>query len=145
MFEGNSFGRSLDIMQRLMDVNLLRQNVTAHNIANADTPNFKREVLNFETSLRAALEQQETFETRVGSSRNYYTNERHIPFERPVDYRQVQPRTVTDFLSTSDNNGNNVDLETESMNLLNQQLAYTLMTDSVAAQFRRINIVLGAG
>jgi flagellar basal-body rod protein FlgB len=137
MFLGNNFGKTLDILQRSMDVNLLRQDVIANNIANSDTPNFKRTMVNFETSLQTALESEKArpFPTVM-------TDEKHMPFYRPMDYRDVRPRRVLDYLTTSKNNGNNVDIEEESMNYLSSQLAYTLMTNTVSTEFRNLNLVL---
>lgn len=137
MFVNNSFGKTVDILHRSMDVSMLRQDVIANNIANADTPNFKRTVVNFESALKSALdsEQPRGFRARL-------TRENHIPFQRPIDYRTVQPRRMLDYLTTSDNNGNNVDIEVESMSALNNQMAYTLMVDNVTQQFSRINLVL---
>jgi len=137
MFLNNSFGKTLDILHRSMDVSLLRRSVLADNIANADTPNFKRSDINFESSLKKALESE-----HAPPSIGVMTNDRHIPFDRPLDYREVAPRRVLDYLSTSDNNGNNVDLETESMRLLQNQLDYELMTRFVANQFNQLNLVL---
>ena len=120
-----------------MDVSMLRQDVIANNIANADTPNFKRSFVNFESQLAAALESRgaPTFRAAV-------THERHISFSRQVDYRSVRPQTRLDYLTTADNNGNNVDIEEESMNFLNNQLMYTLLTNSVTKQFQRVNLVV---
>jgi flagellar basal-body rod protein FlgB len=138
MFLDNGFGRTLDILQRSMDVAMLRQDVIANNIANADTPNFKRSFVNFESQLASALESE-----RKPVFQAAMTRERHIPFYQPVDYRSVTPKVQLDYLTTADNNGNNVDIEEESMNYLNNQLLYTLMTDSVSNQFKRVNLVLG--
>lgn len=137
MFLNGSFGKTLDIMHRTMDVSLLRRGVVADNIANADTPNFKRSVINFESELKSALESENKDRLR-GS----VTHPRHIAFDHSKDYRDVGPRRVLDYLSTSDNNGNNVDLETETMTLLQNQLEYELMTRFVANQFTQLNIVL---
>tara|TARA_B100000614_G_C14477395_1_gene465208 strand:- start:100 stop:522 length:423 start_codon:yes stop_codon:yes gene_type:complete len=138
MFENTGFGRQIDILQRSMDASLLRQNVIANNIANANTPNFKRGEVNFESRLAYALES----ESRRPRFQEALTDENHIRFHEPLDYRDVRPRRVTDFLSTAENNGNNVDIEVESMNQLNNQLAYQMMTRSVADAFQRINLVL---
>lgn len=137
MFLNSSFGQALDILHRGMDVSMLRQDVIANNIANADTPNFKKSFINFESQLKAALESDGSVGFRAAMTR-----ERHIPFRQPVDYREVQPRRQLDYLTTTDNNGNNVDIEVESMNFLNNQLRYTLMTESVNQQFARVNMVL---
>ena len=137
MFLNNSFGKTIDIMHRTMDVSLLRRSVIADNIANADTPNFKRSVINFESELKRALDTES--ERGLGVDR---THSRHIPNKDPRDYREVGPRRVLDYLTTSDNNGNNVDLETETMQMMQNQLQYELMTQFVSSQFTRINSVL---
>ena len=137
MFIGSSFGKTLDILHRSMDVSMLRHNVTADNISNADTPNFKRSTINFEAELKRALDANKPKKLQAA-----LTDEKHIPFDRPVDYRNVGPRRVLDYLSTTDNNGNNVDLEEESMLLLQNQLNYELLTRIAASQFSRVNIVL---
>src|SRR6056297_3071875 len=94
MFLNNSFGKTLDIMQRSMDVSMLRQDVIADNIANADTPNFKRGFINFESRLKAALDS----ETRPQPMQAAMTREKHVPFARPVDYRTVGPQRRLDYL-----------------------------------------------
>ncbi len=139
MFLNSTFGRTVDVLQRSMDVSLLRQDVIANNIANSDTPNFKRSEVNFETSLRDALESEQRAQRSFPA---VLTNERHIPFDRPVDYRNVSPQRILDYQTTAKNNGNNVDIEQESMELLNNQLLYTLMTDAVRAKFSQLNLVL---
>ena len=138
MFLNNSFGKTLDVLHRSMDVSMLRQDVIADNIANADTPNFKRSHINFESQLAAALES----ENRPQPLQARMSRERHIPFQRPVDYRSVEPQRRLDYLTTADNNGNNVDIEVESMNYLSNQLLYSMMTNSVNQQFQRVNLVV---
>ena len=51
----NSFTRSIDLLQREMDVTSLRYQVTANNLANAEVPNFKRSTVNFESELKRAF------------------------------------------------------------------------------------------
>ncbi len=138
LFANSSFGKTLDIIQREMDVSVLRREVIANNIANADTPNFKRSVVNFESQLKRALNSEKP----NGNLEAKMTSSRHIPFYRQIDYRTVGPRRVLDYLSTSDNNGNNVDLEQEMMNSLNNQLEYQLLTQALTSQFQRVNLVL---
>ena len=48
----NTFTRSIDLLQRALDVNTLRYQVSANNIANADVPNYKRTAVNFEKKWR---------------------------------------------------------------------------------------------
>ena len=138
MFINNTFGKTVDIMQRTMDVSLTRREVIANNIANVETPNFKRTDVNFEASLARALNSEnapDNLEAKMSS-----TN--HIPFNRSVDYRSVQPRFVLDYLTQTKNNGNNVDIEQETMAATRNQMMYELMTSSISSQFSRINMVL---
>ena len=137
MFLNNSFGKSVDILHRTMDAATLRQQILANNISNADTPNFKRSSLNFEAELKRALDSE-----AVNKPQAALTNEKHISFDRTQDYRDVRPSRFLDYLTQTDNNGNNVDAEQESMLLLQNQLRYDLLTRSISNQFTQLNIVL---
>ncbi len=137
MFFQGATGKNLDILKRTMDVATLRRNVIADNIANSDTPNFKRTVVNFESQLKSALD-SETSRRHL----QFVTHERHIPFDRPLDYREVKPRLVLDYLTTAKNNGNNVDIEEEMMGLLQNQLLYQTVAQALASEYSRINLVL---
>lgn len=136
MFTG-SFGKTIDLLQRSMDVTVLRRNVIANNIANSDTPNFKRTTVNFESQLRRALDSE-----KVQPPLQFATHERHIPFHRKLDYRNVRPRRVLDYLTTGKNNGNNVDIEEETMMSMQNQLLYQTYTAVLTSEFNRVNLVL---
>ena len=136
MFNG-LFGKNLDIIQRELDVSVLRRNVIANNIANSDTPNFKRTVVNFESQLKRALDSE-----KVKPFPQLLSDKRHIPFYRPMDYRKVEPRRVLDYLTTAKNNGNNVDIEEEMMNAMENQLLYQTLVQVVSSEFARVNLVL---
>jgi flagellar basal-body rod protein FlgB len=136
MFSG-SFGKTVDLIRREMDVAVLRRNVIANNIANAETPNFKRTGVNFESSLKRALESE-----KVRPPLEFASSERHIPFHKPVDYRTVRPRLVLDYLTTAKNNGNNVDIEEEGMLALHNQLLYQTLATAVSGQYALVNLVL---
>jgi flagellar basal-body rod protein FlgB len=137
MIFGGAFGRNLDIITREMDVAVMRRNIIANNIANADTPNFKRSVVNFESQLKRALDSE-----KIVPFPQVITDPRHIPFDRPIDYRGVAPRRVLDYLSESKNNGNNVDMEEEGMDSLTNQLLYTTLAQTISSEIQRVNIVL---
>jgi flagellar basal-body rod protein FlgB len=136
MFTGR-FEKTVDLLKRGLDVSVLRRNVIANNIANAETPNFKRTVLNFESALKRALDSE-----KVRPPRQFVSDKRHIPFYQPIDYRTVRPRLVLDYLSTAKNNGNNVDIEEEGMLALENQLLYQTMAQAISSEFSRVNLVL---
>ena len=131
------FAKTVDLLKRGLDVSVLRRGVIANNIANAETPNFKRTVLNFESALKRALDSE-----KVQPPRQFVTDSRHIPFYQPIDYRIVRPRLVLDYLTTAKNNGNNVDIEEEGMLALQNQLLYQTMAQAISSEFSRVNLVL---
>jgi flagellar basal-body rod protein FlgB len=107
-------------------------------MANANVPNFKRSVVNFESELKRALEtekQRPALELTV-------TDPRHIPNWKERAYRDVQIRRVLDYTSTYNNNGSNVDPEQESMALVENQMSYTLLAQAATFEFSQINQVL---
>jgi flagellar basal-body rod protein FlgB len=126
------------MVHRAMDANMLRRSVIANNLANAEVPNFKRSDLNFESELKRALDT----EKHRPALELTLTDSKHIPNWRERDYRDVQPRRVLDYLTTSKNNGNNVDPEQEIMAALENQLMYTLMAQAETFEFSQINMVL---
>jgi flagellar basal-body rod protein FlgB len=132
-----AFGKNLDILRRGMDAALLRREVIADNIANSDTPNFKRSVVTFESALKRALDSER--KVRFPMLR---TDPRHMEPDPVIDYRTVEPGRVLDYLTQSKNNGNNVDIEEEGVNALENQLLYETMAQTVAAEFARVNLVL---
>jgi flagellar basal-body rod protein FlgB len=138
MFENSTFGKTVDILHRGMDVAVLRRQVISDNIANSGVPNFKRSAINFESSLKTALESERTEALLPMAT----TDPRHIKSFAPSDFRSVEPRRVLDYLTTSKNNGNNVDAEQEMMDSLTNQLSYTLQAQAMNYEFNQVNLVL---
>lgn len=135
----NTFTRSVDLLQRAMDVTSLRYQVTANNLANSEVPNFKRTVVNFESELKRAFESEEKAKNGFQLTR---TDIRHIELNKPYDYRDVEPRRVVDYTTTAKANGNNVDAETEANNILQIQMQYKLLTQLTNFEFSQLSIAM---
>lgn len=138
LFTGSSFGKNIDILQRTMDVAVLRREVIANNVANVDTPNFKRTDVNFESQLKRVLDQN----NQAPGMEAKMTDPRHMPFNVKLDYQDVMPRRVLDYTTSMKENGNNVDPEVELMASNQNQLLYQTIAQAVSAQFNMINLVL---
>jgi flagellar basal-body rod protein FlgB len=136
----NSFSRTVDLLHRAMNTESLRRSVYADNLANKDVPGFKRTEVNFESSLKKAV-LSERYKPEFIMNRS---DPRHVSNWTQLDYRNVEPRRVLDFTSTYNNNGNNVNPETEVNNLLKNQMRYTLYARSAAFQFGQVSLVLRA-
>ena len=135
----NTFSRSIDLLQREMNVANLRYQVSANNLANSEVPNFKRSTVNFESELKRAFDSEEDAKSAFHLST---TNSRHIQVNVPYDYRDVEPRRVLDYTSTSKANGNNVDAETEANNILQIQMQYRLLTQLTDFEFDQVNTAM---
>ncbi|MCK9169047.1 MAG: flagellar basal body rod protein FlgB [Treponema sp.] len=135
----NTFTRSVDLLHRGMDVDSLRYQVSANNMANSEVPNFKRSVVNFESELKRAFESEESAKNGFQLTR---TDDRHIALNEPYDYREVQPRRVLDYTTTSKANGNNVDAETEAMIVLQTQMQYKLLSELTNFEFSQVNTAM---
>ena len=134
----NTFAKTMDIVHRALSANTVRRSVIANNMANANVPNFKRSMVNFESELKRAL----TTEKRKPALELALTNEKHISNYKERDYRDVQIRRVLDHTSTYNNNGNNVDPEQEIAAAVENQMTWNLLAQSASFEFNQINQVL---
>lgn len=135
----NNFFNSVDLLQRALDVETLRYEVTANNLANSEVPNYKKQYVNFESELKRA------FDSRDNEHDSFHmtaTDSRHFTSETPKDWRKVEPRRVTDYVSTAKANGNNVDAEEEAMNITKIQMQYRLLTQLTSFQFSQIQTAM---
>ncbi|MDR0316393.1 MAG: flagellar basal body rod protein FlgB [Treponema sp.] len=134
----NTFAKTVDLLHRAMDANTVRRSVIANNMANANVPNFKRSIVNFESELKRALDtekQRPALELTL-------TNSKHISNWKERDYRDVQIRRVLDYTSTYNNNGNNVDPEQELMLSVQNQMTYMMLAQAATFEFSQVNQVL---
>jgi flagellar basal-body rod protein FlgB len=83
-----------------------RQQVIADNIANVDTPGFRAQSVDFEDSLRSAIESG-SFDSSTGAARVVATE---VPTDTPVGA-----------------NDNNVDLRKETIAALQTQYSYQIL------------------
>lgn len=135
----NTFSRAIDLLHRGMDADTLRYQVSANNMANSEVPNFKRTTVNFESELKRAFESEEAAKNGFQLTR---TDGRHIALNEPYDYREVQPRRVLDYTTTSKANGNNVDAEAEAMLVLQTQMQYKLLSQLSNFEFSQVNTAM---
>lgn len=138
MIVNNSFSKTVDLLHRGLSASSLRHAVIANNLSNADVPNFKRTEVNFESELNRALDTEKyrpAMELRL-------TNPKHMTDWEPRDYQDVKPRRVLDYLTQSDNNGNNVDAEEEFNLLLKNQLRYMMLAQAASFEFGQVSMVL---
>ena len=125
----------IGLFNRGLDAASLRQDTTAHNLANLNTPNFSRSHVSFEDNLRQAMEQEERPSIRA-------THPQHFSVPGP---EQVEPRVEVDDQSVKRIDGNNVDMEKEMTNMVKNQLKYNAMSDQTTQRIRSWEYVINEG
>lgn len=125
--------RTVAILAKAMDAASLRQQVIANNIANANTPGFKRSTVVFEEILRSALDEK-TGQKREGQA--------SPGVER---LNEVQPRVVRDSSTTMRTDGNNVDIEMEMAQLAMNTINYNSAAQLLNGKLAQIRYVINEG
>lgn len=126
---------SLQMMERTIDASTFRQKVISNNVANVDTPYFKRSEVVFEDLLQQELKTQ-TIE-------GYRTDYRHIPIGRKTS--SIEPHVVTDEKSLMNNNFNNVDIDYEMTLLAKNQLRYNVLVQQVNHDLKLYRTAMNGG
>jgi len=112
----------LMVLQKSLDALAVQHDTIANNLANIDTPQFKRSIVSFQDKLKNALEVNPP-------SLLWRTHPKHFPIAQSVSLENFKPdvRTITETIGRND--GNNVDLEMESGLLAENNLLYNSLAD----------------
>ncbi|MCD6318604.1 flagellar basal body rod protein FlgB [Candidatus Aerophobetes bacterium] len=105
------------LLKKALDVCLLRHKVISNNIANVDTPGFKASKVIFEEKLRAALNSNSNFSSKI---------------------RQIKPEVVQDNSPTQREDFNNVDIEKEMVKLSQNTLYYNIYVQLLSEKLEMI-------
>lgn len=126
------FGKTGDILHRALSAESFRYGVRAQNLANTNTPLYKRQDVEFESLLAAELDRKN------GSIALKKTQARHIG----SDPAQASPRLITDNVSTMRYDGNNVDIEREIVALTETAIRYQVLAEQLLQQIRQLRTVI---
>jgi flagellar basal-body rod protein FlgB len=110
------FDKTTDALAASLDFRSLRQNVTASNIANAETPGYHAKVVEFEDSLDRAIRLQGMSKVNGADPDEIAIGENAIAKVSPDVYDNPQAAVTND--------GNTVDLEQEMANLKENTIIY---------------------
>lgn len=119
----------VNILDKAADAAWLRNEAITNNIANADTPEYKRQDVSFESELKKALKvsKYEALDTKVSNLKN----------------SDLKARTYTDYDNVSYRlDGNNVDIQTENVTLVKNQLKYNGLVQSFNQEFTNLKLVM---
>ena len=119
---------NLLLEQKSLDALWLRQKVISDNLANMDTPGFKSSGVEFEDILSRALE--------------YFTSSDQDVAKKVAG---IEPRIVEDKSTQVREDGNNVDVDAQSIELVRALLQYESMARVVSDNIARMKYAVNGG
>ncbi len=132
-----AFGKKMRMAEMSLGAVSLRREVIADNIANADTPFFKRSEVTFESQLRRAVDSEREPEVPT-----LMTDKRHMDFNDRIDYRSVRARVRVEHDSNYRNDKNNIDIDKEMADATKNALQYNALMESYSRNIKIIDFVM---
>ncbi len=129
---------TMEYMTRGLHASSLRQEVISNNIANVNTPNFKRSTVEFEDLLAKELGMDDDG-SRLKMVR---THDKHLPFK---PFGKAQPAIEEDDTTTMRVDNNNVDVDIEMAGLAKNQLWYNTMATELGSYVTKMRNVITSG
>ena len=128
MIQTNAFDY-INVLDRAADAAWQRNEAISNNIANVDTPGYKRQDVAFESVLQQALgnNRYESMDDKVAN----------------VNLSRLRGRAYVDYANYSyRRDGNNVDIENENVMLAENQLKYQGLISSINQEFTNLKTVM---
>ncbi|MCH5341714.1 MAG: flagellar basal body rod protein FlgB [Acetatifactor sp.] len=117
------------VLDKAADASWLRNEAIGNNIANVDTPGYKRQDVAFESVLKEALgmSRYETMDAKVANLR----------------VERLNGRPYTDYANFSYRiDGNNVDIDNENVMLAENQLRYQGLITAINQEFSNLQTAM---
>ncbi len=115
----------INVLDKAADASALRNKAIGNNLANVDTPMYKRQDVSFATEFERALR-----------------HSRYKSLDEKIDnlnIKNLHGRVYTDAIGYSYRlDGNNVDVDTENAEMAKNQLTYSGISQSITAEFQNI-------
>ncbi len=119
----------INVLDKAADASWKRNEAISNNIANSATPGYKRQDVSFENELRHAI-----LGASGGSMDAKISN---------IDLKTLNPTIYTDSAEVMYRlDGNNVDIDTENVNMAENQLKYNGLMNSISKEFQNLQTVM---
>ncbi|MGE5473445.1 MAG: flagellar basal body rod protein FlgB [Ignavibacteriales bacterium] len=128
--------KSTYVLQKALDASWTRNKVISDNIANVDTPGYKKKTVEFESYLSQAVDNK--------ALKGTVTNERHIPVGAG-NMGGIKINVREDNSTTMRLDGNNVDVESEMADLAKNNIMYNALIEKIAGEFSRLRTAINDG
>lgn len=118
-----------NLIKEDLNVSSLRNKVIANNISNINTAGYKRKYVSFE----------DTLQNTKKSVRLKTTSEKHISSSNDSGDKRI----ITDNSTSTRSDGNNVDIDTEMVNLTANNMLYESLTTALNSRLAMNKIARG--
>ncbi|MCR4798251.1 MAG: flagellar basal body rod protein FlgB [Lachnospiraceae bacterium] len=121
----------INVLDKAADASYKRETIIANNIANAATPTYKRKDLEFQELLEKELK-----------ATGYRDIDQAV---KNVRLSSLNPDVYTDYPGFSYRiDKNNVDIDTENVELASEQLRYQTITTGINQEFQHFKTAIGS-
>ncbi len=127
------------LLIKAMDAASLRNEVIANNMANVETPDFKKNEVIFCEKIKNVL-QNEKIHVKLN-----ITDKRHISSSKSPGIDAVQPEIVQCDATSFRNDGNNVDIDVEMAELAKNKIYYDAMGQSISNEIKLLRLAIERG
>lgn len=125
----------MGILQNSLDASSLRHKILSDNVANIDTPGFKRSDISFKDELRRALYGGPQIQMDQNS-------ERHFETKPSRDPAKITAKAILDSATWARNDKNNVNPEVENTYLAENTLYYQALARETAGAFQGLRRII---
>lgn len=121
------------LLQRSLDASFARNDVISQNIANVDTPGFKKKSVEFESLLQSAI--GDTVQLRKTNPRHLSNNVSDTKFQIVQDNKNFSLRL----------DGNNVDIDNEMASMAKNTIKYNTLIQNINSSYKRLKTAISEG
>jgi flagellar basal-body rod protein FlgB len=122
--------------RKAIDAAALRQKVISNNLANVDTPHYKRTEVNFEDAFKQAVDRSP--KRLIG----FKTDNQHFEINPVTDINSVQPTMWRENDTFTRADDNNVDLDVEMAELAKNQVMFDSLVESLNRKFSMLKMAI---
>lgn len=132
-----NINKNIELLSKGLNAYSLRNKVISNNIANVETPDYKRQDVKFDEILKKNIENNRTLE-------GYSTDEKHIRINSR-NMNDVNPEVYTEKNTKSRLDGNNVDIDVEMAELSKDHIKFSVVSQQLSGYFRKIKMAITEG
>lgn len=121
----------INVLDKAADAASSRNEIIANNLANVDTPNYKRKDISFESYLEQAMIGDGSLDERVADINTHLSDFGGLIY---TDSSTLSYRL----------DGNNVDIDTENALFAENQIRYNALVAQIGQEFARYKTVLSS-